>query len=142
MKQHTEDYKLSAVKYYLDHNEDMRDTCNIFNCKHQSLARWVKTYKQKGNLNRKTRKNHNLKITPEIEKFVKEYVRKYPTTTLWEYSKLVNEKFNISLSDKSIYNILHKNKISRKRVRSKYYPEKREGQEKQDLEDFYKKLEK
>ena len=57
MKQHTEDYKQSAVKYFLEHNEDMRDTCEIFNCKFQSLARWVKTYKnQKGNLNRKTRK--------------------------------------------------------------------------------------
>jgi hypothetical protein len=30
MKQHTEDYKLTVVKYYLDHNEDMRDTCDIF----------------------------------------------------------------------------------------------------------------
>ena len=59
----------------------MRDTCDIFNCKYQSLARWVKTYKQKGNLNRKTRKNHNLK-----------YVRKYITTTLWELSKLVNDE--------------------------------------------------
>jgi hypothetical protein len=34
MKQHTEDYKLTAVKYYLDHKEDMRDTCKIFKCKH------------------------------------------------------------------------------------------------------------
>ena len=90
MKQHTEDYKQSAVKYYLKHNNDMRYTCKIFNCKYQSLARWVKTYKNKGNLIRKTRKNHNLKITPEIEKFVKEYVRKYNTTTLWELSKLVD----------------------------------------------------
>ena len=31
-------------------------------------------------------------------------------------------------------------KITRKRLRSKYYPEKREGQEKDDLSDFYKKL--
>ena len=30
MKQHTEDYKLSAVQYYLKHNNDMRDTCKIF----------------------------------------------------------------------------------------------------------------
>jgi len=37
--------------------------------------------------------------------------------------------------------ILHNNKITRKRLRSKYYPEKREGQEKQDLTEFYKKLE-
>jgi transposase-like protein len=49
MKQHTEDYKLSAVKYYLEHNEDMRHTCKIFNCKYQSLSRWAKTYKQHKN---------------------------------------------------------------------------------------------
>lgn len=140
MKQHTEDYKLSAVQYYLKHNNDMRDTCKIFNCKYQSLARWVKTYKKNKTLQRKTRKNHNLKITPEIVRFVKEYVRKYPTTTLWEYSKLINDKFGVRLSDKSIYNILHENKITRKRLRSKYYPEKREGQEKDDLSEFYKKL--
>ena len=124
MKQHSEDYKINAVKYYIK-NKDLRKTCKIFNCKYQSLSRWVKIYNKNKTLKRKTRNNHNLKITPEIEKFLKEYVRKYPTTTLWEYSKLVNEKFNVSLSDKSIYNILHKNKISRKRVRSKYYPEKR-----------------
>jgi transposase len=140
MKQHTEDYKQSAVKYYLEHNEDMRDTCEIFKCKFQSLARWIERYNQQGNINRKTRKNHNLKITPEIEKFVKEYIRKYNTTTLWELSKLVNEKYKVHLTDTSIYNILHKHKLTRKRLRSKYYPEKKEGQEKEDLETFYKKL--
>ena len=142
MKQHSDDYKISAVKYYLDHQNDMRTTCKIFNCKYQSLARWVKTYETKGKLDRKTRINHNLKITPEIEKFIKEYVRKYPTTTLWEYSKLVNDRFGVHLTDRSIYTILHKHKITRKRLRSKYYPEKKEGQEKEDLEAFYKKLKK
>jgi len=88
MKQHTEDYKETAVKYYLEHNEDMRDTYKIFNCKFQSLARWIKIYKQKENLNRKTRKNHNLKITPEIEKFVKENVRKYNTTFMSRWSSI------------------------------------------------------
>jgi transposase len=104
MKQHTEDYKQTAVKYYLDHNEDMRDTFEIFNCKFQSLARWVKTYKNTGKITRKIRKNNNLKITHEIEKFVKEYPRKYNTATLWELSKLVDEKFKVRLDDKSIYN--------------------------------------
>ena len=122
MKHHTEDYKETAVKYYLDNNEDMRDTCEIFNCKFQSLARWIERYKQQGNINRKTRKNHNLKITPEIEKFVKEHVRKYNTTTLWELSKLVNEKFNVYLTYIIIYIILHKYKLTRKGFRSKYYP--------------------
>ena len=118
----------------------MRKTCKIFKCKYQSLARWIKTYKKQRNIQRKTRKNHNLKITPEIEKFVKDYVKKYNTTTLWELSKLVDDKYKVKLNDKSIYNILHKHKLTRKRLRSKYYPEKKEGQEKQDLEIFYNKL--
>lgn len=29
MKHHTEDYKETAIKYYLDHNKDIRDTCKI-----------------------------------------------------------------------------------------------------------------
>ena len=37
---------------------------------------------------------------------------------------------------------MKKNKITRKRVRSKYYPEKREGQEKTDIETFYPLTEK
>lgn len=44
------------------------------------------------------------------------------------------------MNDKSIHNILSKNKITRKRLRSKYYPEKREGQEQQDLDTFYNTL--
>jgi transposase len=142
MKHHSEDYKLSAVKYYLKHNQDMRNTCKIFDCKYQSLARWVKTYKKQGNVKRKTRKNKDIKVTPKIVKFIKEYVKKYPTTTLWEFSKIVNKEFKIRLTDKTIYNILHRNKITRKRLRSRYYPEKREGQEKMDLETFYNELKK
>jgi transposase len=112
----------------LDNNEDLKNTCKIFNCSYQSLARWINTYKNNnGKIQRKTRKNHNLKITPEIEKFVKDYIRKYNTTTLWELSKLVNEKYKVKLNDKSIYNILHKHKLTRKRLRSKYYPEKKEA---------------
>lgn len=142
MKHHSEDYKLSAVKYYLNHDQDMRNTCKIFDCKYQSLARWVKTYKKQGNVKRKTRKNKDIKVTPKIVKFIKEYVKKYPTTTLWEFSKIVNKEFKIRLTDKTIHNILHRNKITRKRLRSKYYPEKREGQEKTDIDTFYKELKK
>ena len=36
---HSEDYKLTAVKYYLSKNEDMRDVCKIFKCSYKSLSR-------------------------------------------------------------------------------------------------------
>lgn len=40
------DYKMSAVKYYLNNNDDIRKTCKIFDCKKSSLYRWVKRYKK------------------------------------------------------------------------------------------------
>ena len=43
MKHKTEDYKLSAVKYYLSNSFSLDYVCNIFGCKKQSLTRWVKT---------------------------------------------------------------------------------------------------
>jgi putative transposase len=138
MRQHTNDYKLSAVKYYLKSKMDMRSVCKIFDCKYQSLSRWVSKYEKQGSVNRKKRSNKNLKITPEIVAFVNDYVKKFNTTTLWEFSRLISENFHIRLNDKSIYNILKKLKITRKRLRKKYYPEKRKEQE--DIDEFYIKL--
>ena len=40
----TEDYKLSAVKYYLKNDFSMKYVCDIFECKKQSLSRWVNRY--------------------------------------------------------------------------------------------------
>jgi len=143
VEQHSEDYKLTAVKYYLIHNKTMREVCNkIFNCKIQSLSRWKIKYNKYDNIKRKIREHINIKITPEIIDFIKQYVKIYPTTTLWEFSKLINDKYKIKLSDHTIYNILQSNKITRKKLRSKYYPEKKDGQEKEDLEVFYNKLKK
>ena len=45
MKQHTEDYKISAIKYYLKGNKTLKHTCKIFDCKNKSLSRWIKIYK-------------------------------------------------------------------------------------------------
>ena len=49
MKQKGDDYKITAVKYYLDNNDTMDNTCKIFNCKKPSLHRWLQIYKTKKN---------------------------------------------------------------------------------------------
>ena len=46
-KHKSEDYKISAVNYYLDNDVSMDYVCNIFNCKKQSLSRWVQRYNDK-----------------------------------------------------------------------------------------------
>jgi len=43
-KHKSEDYKISAVNYYLDNYVSMDCVCNIFNSKKQSLSRWVQRY--------------------------------------------------------------------------------------------------
>jgi transposase-like protein len=46
-KHHSEDYKLSAVKYYLQIDNQVK-TCKIFKCSERSLMRWVDKYKKSG----------------------------------------------------------------------------------------------
>ena len=70
----------------------------------------------KYNIDRKKDITKSLKITPEIITFVKHYIKLYPTTTLWEFFKLINSKYKIKLSDHTIYNILQFNKITRKKL--------------------------
>ena len=44
-KHKSEDYKISAVKYYLNNEVSLDDVCEIFNCPKQSLYRRFKKYK-------------------------------------------------------------------------------------------------
>jgi transposase-like protein len=45
-KHKTEDYKISAVKYYLnnDKGDGYKKTCKIFDCKKSTLRDWIKRY--------------------------------------------------------------------------------------------------
>ena len=44
-KYKSDDYKLSAVKYYLNHNDSMDKVCGIFDCKKSTLKGWIDRYK-------------------------------------------------------------------------------------------------
>ena len=54
-------------------------------------------------LNANKQKKKPYKITDEIEKYVLSLVKKNINITLWELSKLVKQKYKISLTDISIY---------------------------------------
>lgn len=43
----SEDYKLSAVEYYLTEEKTQEEVCKIFKCSARSLLRWV-DIKKKG----------------------------------------------------------------------------------------------
>jgi transposase-like protein len=46
-KHKSEDYKLSAVKYFLENKDTQENTCKIFKCSVRSLLRWTKRYMKK-----------------------------------------------------------------------------------------------
>jgi transposase-like protein len=57
MTHKSEDYKISAVKYYLKNKDNIRKTCKIFDCKKSTLQRWIQRYNSTKNLTRRNRKN-------------------------------------------------------------------------------------
>ena len=57
MKHKSEDYKLFAVKYYLKNKVGMIAVCDIFDCKKQSLSRWVQKYQSTNSIKRYNRKS-------------------------------------------------------------------------------------
>ena len=71
-KHKSEDYKISAVKYYLNNNVSLDDVCEIFDCPKQSLYRWVKRYEELEEIKRLSRKPKSYKITKEQVKYASE----------------------------------------------------------------------
>ena len=64
-KHKSEDYKSSAVKYYINNQVSLDDVCKIFDCPKQSLYRWVKRYEELEEIKRQNRKPISYKITKE-----------------------------------------------------------------------------
>jgi transposase-like protein len=52
---HSEDYKLSAISYYLDNDKSLREVSEIFGCSKTSLGRWVNKYINNNSVSRKFR---------------------------------------------------------------------------------------
>lgn len=75
-KHHTEDYKLSAVKYAL-RTDNQVETCEVFDCKRSSLQDWLKLYDESGSPVRHSRKQRTAyKVKKEYIDFcVKNYTR-------------------------------------------------------------------
>ena len=49
MKHKSDDYKLTAVQYYLVEDKTQKEVCKIFKCSPRSLMRWVYKYKKMEN---------------------------------------------------------------------------------------------
>ena len=84
MTHKSEDYKISAVKYYLKNKDNIRKTCKIFDCKKSTLQRWIQRYNSTKNLTRRNRKNVSYKITKPQVKTALDVLKKNEQITMEE----------------------------------------------------------
>ena len=72
-KHHSEDYKITAVKHYVNKSKNLSKTCKIFECSRISLKRWVNRYKIDFVKNYKQKTKWIIKV--DIDEFI------YPINT-------------------------------------------------------------
>jgi len=61
-KHKSEDYKLYAVKYFLENKDTRENTCRIFKCSVRSLLRWTKRYEEENEIKRHNREPISISI--------------------------------------------------------------------------------
>jgi transposase len=145
-KHKTEDYKISAIEYFLISDESQTDVCKIFKCSPRSLLRWVKRYTEEGEIKRHNRKPIAYKVKKAHVKFLLEEIYKNKTITMNELLIKLKEKFkDIELSRIQLSRIIKDNNISLKLTRLRHEPEKRFGKDiniNKQIKEFYEEIKK
>ena len=140
----SEDYKLSAVKYYLK-IKNQQETCRIFDCSERSLMRWVEKYKITKEIKRKIRKYVAYKVKKEYVEFVKKEIKKDKTITMSDLTSKLNKIFNENLSKSQISNVIKDNNITLKQTKLRHDPKTRYKKPidiNKQLDEFYKTIKK
>ena len=96
-KHKSEDYKISAVNYYLDNDVSMDYVCNIFNCKKQSLSRWVQRYNNDKFIKRYNRKPISYKITKQQVDYAIKLLKQNEQISMLELSKEKKNKYLLNM---------------------------------------------
>ena len=126
MKHKTEDYKLAAVRHYLEISDSQRNTCIAFGCAQQSLQRWVIRFLAEASIRRHNRLPVSYKITQPQAAYAIEYLLNHQTSSTPELHTAVKEhfpEFNISISH--LRDIVRDFNSTRKRTRHGHFPTQR-----------------
>jgi transposase len=126
-KHKSDDYKLTAVKYYLDTKEpSLRDTCDIFKCSKDSLLRWVKRYLETGSVENKPRPEGSYKVKQKHVDYIMSLIDKKPTMTLDDILAHFYKKFkDITLSRTHLDHIIKFANLTYKKIQHTHKPDKR-----------------
>jgi transposase-like protein len=144
MTHKSEDYKISAVKYYLKNKDNIRKTCKIFDCKKSTLHRWIKRYETSKNLTRRNRKPISYKITKPQVKTALELLKQNEQLTMNELSIDMKKQYpTFDISPQHLGQVIRDNNRTRKRTRHEHFPKKRYKNpidKQSEMKTFYKKI--
>ena len=142
VKHKTEDYKLSAVNYYIKNKVSMDKVCEIFD----SLSRWVNRYEKDKSIKRYSRKSISYKITKGQVTYVLTLLKQNQQITMTELVKLVKKKYkDFDITPQWLGKVLRDNNKTRKRTRHEHFPimkYKKPINKKEELNKFYKEISK
>ena len=142
----SEDYKVSAVNYYLTEDTTQEEVCKIFKCSVRSLLRWVDRFKEEKEIKRHNRKPVAYKVKKEHVKFILEELKNNKTITLEEIlTKLKNKYKDVDLSLMHVHRIVKDNNITLKITRIRHEPVKRFGKDiniNSKIKEFYEEVKK
>ena len=140
------DYKLTAVQYYLVEDKTQEEVCKVFKCTPRSLMHWVERYKNEGNVNIHYRKPVAYKVKKEYVKFLVDEINKNKTITLHELNQKLKDKYkDANLSTTQIFRVINDNNITLKLTRIRLEPVKRFGKDiniNSKIKDFYDEVKK
>ena len=146
MKHKSDDYKISAVKYYLKNKDNIRKTCKIFDCSKSSLQRWIQTYKTSKNITRKNRKPISYKINKDQVKTAVNMIDNNEQITMDELLFIMKHKYNdLDITRRHLGRVIRANNRTRKRTRHQHYPKERRKQptdKKKEMGVFYNEVHK
>jgi transposase len=140
------DYKLSAVNYYLVEDKTQEEVCKIFKCSRRSLMRWVERYKKDGNVDIHYRKPVAYKVKKEYVDFLLQKLKKNKTITIEDLLYLLKNKYpDVDLNKSHINRIIKDNNITLKITRIRHEPVKRFGKDidiNANIKKFYEEIKK
>jgi len=126
MTHKSEDYKISAVKYYLNNKDNIRKTCKIFDCKKSTLQRWIQRYKTSKNLTRINIKSVSYKITKPQVKTALELLKQNEQLTMNELDIEMKNKYpTFDITPQHLGQIIRDNNKTRKKNKTRAFSKRK-----------------
>lgn len=126
----SEDFKTSAVEYYLTADTTQEEVCKIYKCSVRSLMRWVDKHETSGEIKRNNRPPVAYKLHTEQVKYVLDEIKKNKTITMDDLLVKLKEKYpTLTLSRFHLSRVVRDNNITLKITRVRHEPNKRFGKD-------------